>query len=280
MKENQKDIYYITGMFLALVELEIFWSVVNLPNQSEVLTRCLLVKKTTLDLQHGQCCFIMGGGHFIMQVCRRTKQNVYCTIPGKVPVFCLLCLSFFFPLPVVYFSSCCFFTGESLEAVKNSAFVERVKKRGFEVLYMVDPIDEYCVQQLKEYDGKNLVCVTKEGLELPQDEDEKKRFEEAKAEFEGLCKAMKEILDKKVEKVRSFFDFGNRSVVKFGWLGGFCVKLTCSILLLGSFGHNDFIAICGEEGWHPANGKNELTVVVLKMLDALFKGSGPNILPM
>lgn len=207
MKENQKDIYYITGMFLALVEVDIFWAVINLPNQSEVLTRCLLVRKTELVLQHGQCCFIMGWGHFITQVCCRTKQNVYCTIAGNVPVFCLLCLSFF---------SCHFFTGESLEAVKNSAFVERVKKRGFEVLYMVDPIDEYCVQQLKEYDGKNLVCVTKEGLELPQDEDEKKRFEEAKAEFEGLCKAMKEILDKKVEKVRSFFDFDIWSVVKFG----------------------------------------------------------------
>lgn len=51
---------------------------------------------------------------------------------------------------------------------------------------MVDPIDEYCVQQLKEYEGKNLVCVTKEGLELPEDEEEKKRFEEAKAEYEGL----------------------------------------------------------------------------------------------
>lgn len=94
-----------------------------------------------------------------------------------------------------------YITGESRDAVQNSAFVERVKKRGFEVLYMVDPIDEYCVQQLKEYDGKNLVCVTKEGLELPEDEEEKKRFEEAKAEYEGLCKAMKEILDKKVEKV-------------------------------------------------------------------------------
>jgi len=94
-----------------------------------------------------------------------------------------------------------YITGESKEAVQNSAFVERVKKRGFEVLYMVDPIDEYCVQQLKEYDGHNLVCVTKEGLELPEDEEEKKKFEEAKAEFEGLCKAMKEILDKRVEKV-------------------------------------------------------------------------------
>jgi len=94
-----------------------------------------------------------------------------------------------------------YITGESKESVQNSAFVERVKKRGFEVLYMVDPIDEYCVQQLKEYDGHNLVCVTKEGLELPEDEEEKKKFEEAKAEFEGLCKAMKEILDKRVEKV-------------------------------------------------------------------------------
>ena len=119
---------------------------------------------------------------------------------------------------ITYIHVCCLFanliyfflhvcTGETIEAVQNSAFVERVKKRGFEVLYMVDPIDEYCVQQLKEYDGKNLVCVTKEGLELPQDEEEKKRFEEAKAQFEGLCKAMKEILDKKVEKVRGLVHF-------------------------------------------------------------------------
>merc|ERR1712241_295952 len=94
-----------------------------------------------------------------------------------------------------------YITGESKEAVQNCAFVERVKKRGFEVIYMIDPIDEYSVQQLKEYDGKNLVCVTKEGLELPEDEEEKNRYEEAKANFEGLCKVMKEILDKKVEKV-------------------------------------------------------------------------------
>lgn len=70
---------------------------------------------------------------------------------------------------------------------------------------MVDPIDEYAVQQLKEYDGKPLVNVTKEGLELPEDEEEKKRFEEQKAEYEGLCKVMKDILDKKVEKARITF---------------------------------------------------------------------------
>merc|ERR1712147_72844 len=94
-----------------------------------------------------------------------------------------------------------FITGESVEIVKNSAFVERVTKRGFEVLYMCEPIDEYCVQQLREYDGKNLVSVTKEGLELPEDEGEKKKFEETKTKFQALCDVMKNILDKKVEKV-------------------------------------------------------------------------------
>merc|ERR1719376_494444 len=69
-----------------------------------------------------------------------------------------------------------YITGESKEQVQNSVFVERVVKRGFEVLYMTEPIDEYCVQQLKEYEGKNLVSITKEGLELPEDEDEKKNF--------------------------------------------------------------------------------------------------------
>uniref|UniRef100_A0A4W3K952 Histidine kinase/HSP90-like ATPase domain-containing protein n=1 Tax=Callorhinchus milii TaxID=7868 RepID=A0A4W3K952_CALMI len=94
-----------------------------------------------------------------------------------------------------------YITGESKDQVANSAFVERVRKRGFEVVYMTEPIDEYCVQQLKEFDGKQLVSVTKEGLELPEDEDEKKKREDDRAKYENLCKLMKEMLDKKVEKV-------------------------------------------------------------------------------
>jgi len=79
--------------------------------------------------------------------------------------------------------------------------MEGLKKRGLEVLYMVDPIDEHASQQLKEYDGKKLINITKEGLDLAKDDDEKKSFEEKKASFEGLCKKMKEILGDKVEEV-------------------------------------------------------------------------------
>merc|ERR1712128_80842 len=93
-----------------------------------------------------------------------------------------------------------YITGETKKAVETSPFIERCKKKGLEVLYMVDPIDEYCVQQLKEFDGKKLKSTTKEGLEL-DDEDEKKKIEELKAEFEPLTKLMKEVLGDKVEKV-------------------------------------------------------------------------------
>merc|ERR1712102_221764 len=94
-----------------------------------------------------------------------------------------------------------YITGESKEVVSSSSFVEMLKKRGLEVVYMTEPIDEYVVQQLKAFEGKNLVSVTKEGLELPEDEDEKNKREENVKKLEGLRKVMKDILDKKVEKV-------------------------------------------------------------------------------
>ena len=92
-------------------------------------------------------------------------------------------------------------TGESKKAVESSPFLEKLKKKGYEVLFMVDPIDEYAVQQLKEFEGKKLVCATKEGLKISESEEEKKSFEEQKAATEGLCKLIKEVLDDKVEKV-------------------------------------------------------------------------------
>merc|ERR1719421_2842116 len=94
-----------------------------------------------------------------------------------------------------------YITGESRKSVEKSPFLEKLKKRGFECLYLTDPIDEYAVQQLKEYDGKKLVSATKEGLQIDETEEEKKKFEEEKAKTEGLCKLIKTVLDDKVEKV-------------------------------------------------------------------------------
>merc|ERR1712154_449099 len=92
-------------------------------------------------------------------------------------------------------------TGESKRAVETSPFLEKLKKKGYEVVFMTDPMDKYCVQQLKEYEGKKLLSATKEGLKMEETEEEKKELEEAKAATEGLCKLMKEVLDDKVDKV-------------------------------------------------------------------------------
>jgi molecular chaperone HtpG len=114
-----------------------------------------------------------------------------------------------------------FITGESKQAVANSPFIESLKKRGYEVVYMIDPIDEYVIQQLKEYDGKKLKNCTKEGLDLEQSEDEKKKLEEQKASYEGLCKLIKEVLGEKVEKVQVGQRISDSPCVlvtsEFGW---------------------------------------------------------------
>ena len=91
--------------------------------------------------------------------------------------------------------------GESKSSIEGSPFLEVLRDRDIECIFMVDPIDEYAVQQLKEYDGHKLINTSKEGLEFDETEDEKKAFLDVKKHMEGLCKTIKETLGDKVEKV-------------------------------------------------------------------------------
>ena len=95
-----------------------------------------------------------------------------------------------------------YITGESKKKLETSPFLEEARRRDLEVVFMVDPIDEYVMQQVKDFEDKKFVCVTKEGLKFDETEEEKKRKEEEKAAYEKLCKAIKEILGDKVEKVQ------------------------------------------------------------------------------
>lgn len=94
-----------------------------------------------------------------------------------------------------------YITGENKTTLQNSPFLETLKKRDLEVLFMCDAIDEHAIQQLKEYEGKKMMDVSKEGLDLSLNEDEKKKVEEEKKTFEALCKKMKEILGESIEEV-------------------------------------------------------------------------------
>lgn len=92
-----------------------------------------------------------------------------------------------------------YITGESKKSIINSPFLEKLRKNGLEVLYMVEPLDEYVSQQLKEYNGNKFICITKEKLEL--DEENKETFESLTKDYEKVCTYIKNVLDNSIEKV-------------------------------------------------------------------------------
>ena len=81
-----------------------------------------------------------------------------------------------------------FITGQDITEVKKSPFIERLTRKGVEVVYMVDPLDEYVVNQLNEFDGIKLQSVSKEGLEVSQSEAAKAKEKELKEEFKDFGK--------------------------------------------------------------------------------------------
>merc|ERR1711991_272296 len=96
-----------------------------------------------------------------------------------------------------------FIAGESMESIEKSPFLEQAKRKDVEVLLLVDPIDEYVMQHLADFDGNKLQSLTKEGVKFgDEDEDlQKKRSKLYKENFKPLTKYMKELLGTKVGKV-------------------------------------------------------------------------------
>jgi molecular chaperone HtpG len=98
-------------------------------------------------------------------------------------------------------SSIYYITAESVKSISNSPFLEKLKSKNNEVIYMCDPLDEYITQQVKDYKDKKLVCITKENLDLFQDDSEKEEFEQSKNEYKNVCDFIKSTLSDEVEKV-------------------------------------------------------------------------------
>lgn len=86
-----------------------------------------------------------------------------------------------------------FIAGSNRAEVEKSPFVERLLAKGYEVLYLVEAVDEYCISALPEFDGKKFQNVAKEGFKLNESEKSKNKFEELKANFEPLVKWLNEV---------------------------------------------------------------------------------------
>ena len=129
-----------------------------------------------------------------------------------------------------------FITGQSKQSVENSPFVHGIKEKGFDVLFLIDPIDEYIIQHIREFDGKKLVNITKDNA----------MFHESNEDYEKhLCKKMKDLLD--VEKV----------------------------VVSSRLGKSPCCVVSGEYGWS-ANMERIMKAQTLQTNSAMMMGGGMN----
>ena len=114
-----------------------------------------------------------------------------------------------------------YITGDSVKSIQNSLFLDYFKTKDYEVLFLVDPLDEYITQQLKDYKEKNLLCITKENVDLNANDYEKQEHERNNTEFKPVCDYIKTILNDEVEKVIVSNRLENYpfllSTSEFGW---------------------------------------------------------------
>ena len=91
---------------------------------------------------------------------------------------------------------------ESLAAAEKSPHIEALKKRGFEVLYLLDPIDEWIADNLREFEGTPIVAAGKGALDLPESDEEKREKERHQKDLAPVLARMHRILDERVSEVR------------------------------------------------------------------------------
>ena len=114
-----------------------------------------------------------------------------------------------------------YMTSDSVKTIQNGPFLDYFKSKNYEVLFMVDPLDEYITQQLKDFKDKKLLCITKENIDLNANEYEKQEHERNNTQFKPLCDYIKTILSDEVEKVIVSNRLENYpfllSTSEFGW---------------------------------------------------------------
>merc|ERR1712178_243029 len=93
-----------------------------------------------------------------------------------------------------------YISAETKEAAEKSPYLERFRKKGIEVLYYVDPIDEYAMPQLTEFKGFQFMGASKENLKFDDDEDEEKKLKKLSETHKKLTDWLKETLGSKIEK--------------------------------------------------------------------------------